>query len=221
MENKKNAPANLSKSRSLYLNIGLVLSLTFILAAFEWKSYDSGSTIGLVPVIGDFPTLVEIPPTIQPPPPPPLKMIIEVDDKVELVEDIKPEIDVETVEDTKISDLYVEDIKDEINADSVFLFVENQPSYKGGYAAFYKYIGKQMKYPSQARKMGVEGRVILSFVVSKSGTITSIKVLRGIGAGCDEEAIRVLQNAPQWTPGKQRGTPVNVSMTLPITFKLN
>jgi len=78
-----------------------------------------------------------------------------------------------------------------------------------------------LKYPAQARRMGIEGKVYVTFVVGKEGEITDVKVLKGIGAGCDEEAIRVLSGAPNWKPGKQRGRPVRVRMQLPIIFKLN
>ena len=78
-----------------------------------------------------------------------------------------------------------------------------------------------MKYPSQAQRMGLEGKVFIEFVVGRDGSIADVKVLRGIGAGCDEEAIRVLKKSPNWSPGKQRGRPVRQRMVLPITFKLN
>ena len=78
-----------------------------------------------------------------------------------------------------------------------------------------------MKYPNQARRMGIEGRVFVQFVVDKDGQLTEIKAVKGIGAGCDEEAVRVLKSAPKWKPGKQRGRPVKVRMILPITFKLS
>lgn len=78
-----------------------------------------------------------------------------------------------------------------------------------------------MKYQNQARRMGIEGRVFVQFVVDKDGQLTEIKAVKGIGAGCDEEAVRVLKSAPKWKPGKQRGRPVKVRMILPITFKLS
>jgi protein TonB len=87
--------------------------------------------------------------------------------------------------------------------------------------AFYAYVGKNMKYPAQARRMGIEGKVYVTFVVGKDGALTDVRVLKGIGAGCDMEAIRVLSGAPKWKPGKQRGRPVRVRMQLPIIFKLN
>jgi protein TonB len=77
-----------------------------------------------------------------------------------------------------------------------------------------------MKYPAQARRMGVEGKVFVQFVIGKDGAISDVKVIKGIGAGCDEEAIRVVQSSPSWNPGKQRGKAVKQRYTLPIIFKL-
>jgi len=108
----------------------------------------------------------------------------------------------------------------EILNDSTFTQVEELPSFEGGMTAFYEYVQKNMLYPEEARKNKVEGKVFIEFVVTKSGKIESTQVLRGIGAGCDVEAARVIKNSPKWTPGKQRGKAVNVKMVLPITFKL-
>ena len=83
-----------------------------------------------------------------------------------------------------------------------------------------KFIQKNMKYPAQARRMGIEGRVFVEFVIGKDGSISEVKAVKGIGAGCDEEAVRIIQSAPNWTPGKQRGKSVKQRMVLPITFKL-
>jgi TonB family protein len=87
--------------------------------------------------------------------------------------------------------------------------------------AFNRYVGKEMNYPLQARQTGVEGRVDVSFVVEKDGSLSDVKVSKGIGAGCDREAERVIQNAPSFKPGTQRGKPVRVRMVMPIIFKLN
>jgi protein TonB len=86
--------------------------------------------------------------------------------------------------------------------------------------AFYEYVGKKLKYPAQARRMNIEGKVFVEFVVNRDGSLVDVKVMKGIGAGCDEEAVRVIQSAPAWKPGKQRGKPVRQRMVLPITFKL-
>jgi protein TonB len=83
------------------------------------------------------------------------------------------------------------------------------------------YLSKNLKYPTQARRMGIEGTVIVVFVVNTDGSIQNVEVLRGIGGGCDEEAVKVVSDAPKWEPGKQRGRPVRTRMRLPIRFKLS
>ncbi len=101
-----------------------------------------------------------------------------------------------------------------------FASVEVMPEYPGGQAGWGKYLQKNMKYPPIAREDNITGRVIVSFVVEKNGDLTDIKVLRGIGGGCDEEAVRVLKAAPSWKPGIQNGRPVRVAYTMPIFFQL-
>jgi TonB family protein len=103
----------------------------------------------------------------------------------------------------------------------IFTVVEAQPEFEGGADAFYKYIMNEIRYPLQARRMGIEGRVDVEFVVGKDGILSDVKAIKGIGAGCDEEAVRVLQNAPAFKPGTQNGKPVFVRMVVPIVFKLN
>ncbi|MEK6479007.1 TonB family protein [Catalinimonas sp. 4WD22] len=103
----------------------------------------------------------------------------------------------------------------------VFTVVEEQPEYPGGMDAFYRYVSTEMKYPLEARQQGIEGRVFVQFVVEKDGSLSDVKTIKGIGGGCDTEAVRVLQNAASFSPGKQRGRPVRVRMVMPVTFKLN
>jgi len=98
--------------------------------------------------------------------------------------------------------------------------VEVDPEFPGGMEAFYKYLAENIKYPEQAKKDKIQGKVYISFVVEKDGSISDAKVLRGIGGGCDEEALRVVNAMPKWTPGKMRGEVVRVNYNLPITFKL-
>jgi protein TonB len=101
-----------------------------------------------------------------------------------------------------------------------FASVEVMPEFPGGQSGWGKYLQKNMKYPPIARENNITGRVIVSFVVEKNGELTDIKVLRGIGGGCDEEAVRVLKNAPAWKPGVQNGRSVRVAYTMPIFFQL-
>ena len=105
-------------------------------------------------------------------------------------------------------------------ADNVRI-VEAQPEFDGGAEAFYRLILNEMRYPKEAREKGVEGRVDVEFVVDKDGSLTDVRAIKGIGAGCDEEAVRVVKSIPPFKPGKQNGKPVRVRMVVPIIFKLN
>ena len=101
-----------------------------------------------------------------------------------------------------------------------FASVEVLPEFEGGMAGWAAYLRKTLKYPEDAKKNNIQGRVIISFVVQKDGSLTDIKVLRGIGGGADEEAVRVLKEAPKWRPGIQNGKLVMVAYTLPIFLQL-
>ena len=223
MELKKNPSADLEKKSALFMNIGLCVSLLLVITAFEWRFYDRGSAMDLGNIEDDFEDLLEIPPTEQPPPPPPVIQqpeIIEVPDEEEIEEEIEIEIDVEITEETVIEEIVFEEAPEEEEVDEIFTIVEDQPTPPGGMGAFYKYVATTLRYPAQARRMGIEGKVFVQFVVDKDGTLTNVQAIKGIGAGCDEEAVRVISKAKKWSPGKQRGRPVKVRMILPITFKL-
>lgn len=99
----------------------------------------------------------------------------------------------------------------------IFTYVEQMPEFNGNVQ---EYLGNKLRYPDQAREAGIEGRVIVKFVVNEDGDISDANVVRGIGGGCDEEALRVVKSMPKWKPGKQNGRPVKVYFTLPISFKL-
>lgn len=224
METKKNKHADLTRKTGLFLNIGLIISLAMVLVAFEWKTYDNGDLLKLAEVSDNFEDLMDVPLTKQLPPPPPKieqPIITEVPDEEEIEEDIKVDLDIDITDETIIENAIFEEPEEDEEAETIFNIVEHQPSFPGGTGAFYKFVQKKMKYPSQARRMGIEGKVFVQFVVDTDGSLSDVKVIRGIGAGCDEEAIRVLKMAPKWSAGRQRGVPVKVRMTLPITFKLN
>jgi len=105
--------------------------------------------------------------------------------------------------------------------DEIFDVVENSPEFPGGMGAWVDYLSKNLNYPTQARRIGIEGAVYVAFVVNTDGSIQDVQVLRGIGGGCDEEALRVVSYSPKWIAGKQRGKPVKVRMRLPIKFTLS
>nr|WP_067063559.1 energy transducer TonB [Mucilaginibacter sp. L294] len=104
--------------------------------------------------------------------------------------------------------------------DIVFEKVEEVPSFPGGDLAFSKYISRYVRYPAIARENNIQGRVIISFVVERDGSLTDIKVVKGIGGGCDEESLRVMSLSPKWKPGLRDGKPVRVQYSIPITFAI-
>ena len=104
--------------------------------------------------------------------------------------------------------------------DAVFVVVEKSPEFPGGDDSLYAFIGRNIKYPEAAKKNKIEGRVFVTFVIEKDGQVSNAKLLRDIGGGCGEEALRVVNSMPKWKPGTQRGNPVRVQFNLPIMFQL-
>ena len=108
----------------------------------------------------------------------------------------------------------------EVEDDAIFVVAENAPEFPGGTDSLYAYIARNIKYPEAAKKEKIEGRVFVTFVIEKDGQVSSAKILRDIGGGCGEEAIRVVKNMPKWKPGTQRGKPVRFQFNLPVSFLL-
>jgi len=213
------------QARSILFNaVGLCISLMLVITAFEWKTYDSGHIIDLGSMQVDFEEILEIPITEQPPPPPPKSQaitIIEVPDIEEIKEDIQISLDVEVTEESVMEEVIYEMTEVEEEAvDEVFLFVEEAPHPIGGMKSFYEYVANHLHYPAIALRMGIEGKVYVEFIINQDGSLTDFQILKGIGADCDDEALRVLKASPKWAPGKQRGKPVKVKMALPIIFVL-
>jgi len=167
-----------------------------------------------------------------PPPPPPVQNLVkftppevtneEVTEEVKTIDelkDTKAQISVTDVagntDASEVADLKVVEEKEEPLA-----FVEQMPEFPGGQDALFKYLNSNIKYPSIAQEMGISGKVVLQFVVDKQGKIGNIKVVRTLGAGCDEEAVRVVKAMPSWKAGRQNGKSVPVYFTLPVFFQL-
>jgi periplasmic protein TonB len=223
MEPKKTEKADLNNKTSLFFSIGLLLTMAVVVMAFEYKTFDDTDLKDMGKQMNNMEEILEVPPTEQPPPPPPKiqqPQIIEVPDEEEIKEEIKVEFDAEITEDTKVEAITIMEEQPKEDVDEIFMVVEESATPVGGMQAFYDYVGKKLKYPAQARRMNIEGKVFVEFVVNRDGSIQDVKAIKGIGAGCDEEAVRVIQSAPSWKPGKQRGKPVRQRMVLPITFKL-
>ena len=224
MEAKKSPKADLEGKKVIFIQIGLVIALAATLLAFEWKSYDKSIEGFGERIVEDIPEEI-IPITeqkVKPPPPPPPQKVIKiniVDDDVEVEEDLL--IDAEADETTEIEEYIPIEVDEEVVSEApIFTVVESMPEFKGGMAQLYTYLGNNIKYPVMAKESGIQGKVYVTFVVERDGSITDVRVLRGIGGGCDEEAIRVVAGMPSWKPGKQRGKPVRVQYNLPVRFTL-
>lgn len=227
MELKKNPKADLEKRRGLYLEIGLVVALVACLVAFEVKSYDKEMSEGFQREAEQVEEEIIIQTDIQEPPPPPPPEAPEVTTVIEVVSDDKEIVNevtfnAEVTEDTKnieIAPVKIEEEEDETET-QIFTVVENDPEFPGGMEALYKYLAQNIKYPQLARDNNITGKVYVTFVVERDGSIANPKVLRDIGGGCGAEAIRVVKAMPKWTPGKQRGKAVRVQFNLPVNFSL-
>lgn len=222
MEVKKNPKADLTRKTGLFFSIALVVTMSLVLSAFEWKHYEERID-ELVQRNSDVFEQEDVPVTeiLQPlPPVPSAPEIVEVKDD-EPFEEIKINLDIETTTETVVAPVEIMAVEEKENVDEIVLFPESNAAFEGGLGAFYKYVSDEVKYPAQARRIEREGKVFVEFVINRDGSVTDIKVIKGIGAGCDEEAIRVIQKSPKWTPGKQRGKPVRQRMVLPINFQLS
>ena len=224
METKKTKKADISRKKGIYFNLGLVIAMAFIISAFEWKSYGDIVVPPFYDTIGEIVPIFNVPVTIHdiPKVPKPRSMKkanpVFVEDMTKELSEYKDEVKLEAepqIEYPTSVEMPIEVVEDE-----PFIFVETMPKPEGGVLAFMKYLAKKIKYPRQARTMGIEGKVFVEFVIDETGKIVNVRTIKGIGAGCDEEAERVLRDAPAWSPGKQRGVPVKVKKILPINFQL-
>lgn len=203
------------------MSIGLCTSLLLVFSAFQVRTELKPDEI-----VSGFTTPNDIFDEVtqtkhkepEPPKPKPQPVVLDiVEDEIET-----PEIDIPAFEfdETDAIEDYVEmDIPDEV-AEDVIVFAEEQASFPGGAKAWGKFLNDNLEYPRMAKRSNIQGKVYLNFVVDKEGNVSDIEVVKGIGGGCDDEAIRVLKMAPKWNPGLQRGNPVKSRMSLYIHFLL-
>jgi len=226
MKEKKSAKADLESKKWLFLEIGFVVVLALIWGAFEVKSYETA----LVEMFERVELMVEEEMVeitqhekmeLPPPPPAPTLLLHAVEDDI-LITDII-EIDAEATVSTEVE---IREwtrpaaVEETIVEEEIFIIVEQTPEYPGGDEARLNFLRNNIKYPQMAREAGIQGTVYVGFVVEKDGSVTQVKIMRGIGGGCDEEAIRVTKLMPKWKAGKQRGKEVRVSYNMPIKFTL-
>lgn len=220
MKALENKSKQLSKYRYLFLSLGLTLSLGCVLLAFEAKAkYMPEPITWDEPFQGDLPYIPITQPEQPKPPKPKVKtpVLIPVDDPADIDVDLSKiftfEPNLESFTEAPIN-------SPEVAPPTPFIVVEEQASFPGGVQAWTRFLRKNIKYPKFAKRSGIEGRVFLSFHVDAEGNISNIEVVRGIGGGCDEEAVRVLKKSPKWNPGRQRGRPVKSPMSIFISFVL-
>lgn len=228
MKAKKTESANLENKRTIFLEIGMIIALALVLYAFNWKSYDRNSEYNFQRSVDNTPFEM-VPVTFQKQPEPPQVKKPIVVHTINIV-DNETEVDGEFTVDAEIDQadtvpvyIPVPVMKEEENVDEeeIFKAVEDQPEFPGGDAALYAYLKKNTIYPEFAKQVGISGKVYITFVVERDGRITDAKVVRGIGGGCDEEALRVVNMMPSWKPGLQRGHAVRVQFIMDIKFTLS
>ena len=228
MEVKKSPKADLERTKFTNILMGMVVGLAVLFVGFEWSSSDV--KIAQSDGVGDIIAEEEIEITRQdntppPPPPPPAPAAADilkvVDDDVKL-----DNVDIISSEDnqavaqvqTYTPPAVVEE--EEESSQQIFTVVENMPEFPGGNTALLAFLKNTMKYPVIAQENGLQGRVSIQFTVNKDGSIVDAEVVRGVDPSLDKEALRVINSMPKWTPGKQRGKPVRVKYTVPVTFRL-
>jgi periplasmic protein TonB len=228
MKAKKTESANLENKRTIFLEIGMIIALSLVLYAFNWKSYDQLD-------FGDYKRSADnipediVPVTLQkrPEPPQPKKPLIVhtinvVDNEKDVFDDFVIDAEIDLADSVPV---YVPmpamKAEENIVEDEIFRVVESAPEFPGGEEGLYAFLHKHTVYPQFAKEVGISGKVYITFVVEKDGRITDAKVVRGIGGGCDEEALRVVNMMPTWKPGLQRGHAVRVQFIMDIKFTLN
>jgi len=228
MEVKKSEKASLENKRLLFVEIGFIAALLIVLAGFSYSTKDK--KVSMFDDVNQEVDVEEMVPITQetPPPPPEAPKIPILSDNIDIVEDdIKIDDDFISLEDNanmgvEIMD-YVEAVQEEVIEEEAipFQLVEEKPKFNGGDAnEFTKWVNGRLVYPEIARENGVQGRVTLQFTVNADGTVSNVKVLRGVDPALDKEAVRVVSSSPKWTPGKQRDRNVKVTYTFPVAFAL-
>ena len=227
MEVKKSAKANLENKKLFFAEIGLVAALLVVWGAFEYTSKEKKEST----LEADNTVIIEeefVPITESTPPPPEAAPKIPVlSDQIEIVtDDIQVDDMFQSLDDdntgVEIMD-YVEEVQEEVIEEEAipFQLVEQKPTFQGGDAnEFSKWVNQRLVYPEIAKENGVQGRVMLQFTVNADGSVSNVKVLRGVDPALDKEAMRVVSSSPKWTPGKQRDRAVKVTYTFPVIFQL-
>ena len=227
MEIKKSPKADLEGKKTSNLLIGAILTLSVLFIGFEWSERDKKVTTdtGLQEVLFEeeiIPITEQEQPKQAPPPPeaPKVEEVLEIMDNDSEVEEstIQASDDTQAAVEVKYTPVEVEE--EEVEEQQIFQVVEEMPEFPGGMGECMKFLSKNIKYPTISQENGVQGRVIVQFVVNRDGSIVDPVVVRGVDPYLDKEALRVISTMPKWKPGKQRGKAVRVKYTVPVMFRL-
>ena len=227
MEVKKSPKADLENKKTTNLLIGAIMVLSVLFIGFEWSERDKKVTTdsGIVDVVFEeeiIPITEQEQPKQAPPPPeaPKVEEVLEIMDNDSKVEEstIQASDDTQAAVEVKYTPVEVEE--EEVEEQQIFQVVEEMPEFPGGMGECMKFLAKNIKYPTIAQENGVQGRVIVQFVVNRDGSIVDPVVMRGVDPHLDKEALRVIGMMPKWKPGKQRGKEVRVKYTVPVMFRL-
>ena len=227
MEVKKSPKADLESKKTSNLLVGAILTLAVLFVGFEWSERDKKVTTdtGLQEVVFEeeiIPITEQEQPKQAPPPPeaPKVEEVLEIMDNDSKVEEstIQASDDTQAAVEVKYTPVEVEE--EEVEEEQIFQIVEEPASFPGGMGECMKWLGKNIKYPTISQENGVQGRVIVQFVINRDGSIVDAKVVRGVDPYLDKEALRVVNQMPKWSPGKQRGKAVRCQFTLPVQFRL-
>ena len=230
MEVKKSEKASLENKRLIFTEIGFVVALIAIYFAFNWSSTEKEvatleAEVANVEVEDMVPITQETPPPPEAAPKIPIlsDQIDVVDDNIKVDDNMFQNLEDDANSGVEIMD-YIESAPEEetVEEEAIpFQLVEEKPSFNGGDAnEFSKWVNSKLVYPEIAKENGVQGRVTLQFTVNADGTVSNVKVLRGVDSSLDKEAVRVVSSSPKWKPGKQRDRAVKVTYTFPVIFQL-
>jgi len=213
---RKKPKSDLRKYYNVFLELGLVAVLLLFIVAMKMQFVSKQKNVDLTKEqeVTKMKDVIQTKQQEKPPPPPRPQVPVEVPND-EVIKDQNINLNADLNMDQPLDMPPPPKQKKEDDSEDFFVAVEQMPKLKGGLAA----LQKKINYPEMARKAGIEGRVIIQFIVDENGNVEDPHVIRGIGGGCDKEALRVVKKA-QFKPGRQRGEAVRVQYSLPIVFKL-
>lgn len=227
MEVKKSPKADLEGKKSTWMLIGYVLILAAVFVAIEWTDRDkqvTTSTGAVEPIYEEEMIPITEEQEQKPTPPPPEAP--KVEEVIQIAQN-EMNVDESTIRSSEDDNTAVDykyigpvEVEEDPVEDQIFQVVEQMPEFPGGMAELMKFLGKNIKYPTIAQENGIQGRVIVQFVVNQDGSIVDPVVMRSVDPYLDKEALRVISTMPKWKPGMQRGKAVRVKYTVPVTFRL-